>query len=88
MATNNIPRKTGSRAGRNVNAIPDVEQDGAGVIVTPYGSFNPVTGEGLPIDAPEDLMREILIALIKDGEESGPAEPFDFDDFMGRKFGT
>ena len=42
-----------SRAGRNVNLIPGVSQDEAGVVHTAYGSYNPVTGEGLPIDAPE-----------------------------------
>jgi hypothetical protein len=79
-------RERPSRAGRNVNLIPGVSQDEAGVIHTPYGSYNPGTGEGLPIDAPEELMRTILIALLRDGEESGPAEPFDWDEFMARKF--
>ena len=81
-------RERRSRAGRNVNLIPGVSQDEAGVIHTPYGSYNPVTGVGLPIDAPEELMREILVALLRDGEESGPAEPFDLDAFMERKFGS
>ena len=75
-----------SRAGRNVNLIPGVTQDNAGVIHTPYGSYDPVTGEGLPLDAPENLMRAILIALLRDGEESGPAEPFDWDAFMAEHF--
>lgn len=75
-----------SRAGRNVNLTPGVSQDEAGVIHTPYGSYNPVTGEGLPINAPDELTRTILIALLRDGEESGPAEPFDWDSFMARKF--
>lgn len=69
-----------------MNLIPGVSQDEAGVIHTPYGSYDPVTGEGLPIDAPQELMREILFALIDDGLESGPAEPFDWDEFMAEKF--
>ena len=72
----------GSNAGSHVNSIPGVAIDDAGFIRTSYGSYHPVTGEGLPIDAPKELMREILIALLLDGEESGPAEPFDFDEFM------
>jgi len=79
-------RERPSRAGRNVNLIPGVSQDEAGVIHTPYGSYNPVTGEGLPIEAPEELMRTILIALLRDGLESGPAEPFDSDAFMAERF--
>ena len=75
-----------SRAGRNVNLIPGVSQDEDGVIHTPYGSYHPVTGEGLPIDAREELMRAILIALIDDGLESGPAKPFDWDAFMAEQF--
>lgn len=72
----------GSNAGSHVNSIPDVTIDDAGFIHTKYGSYHPVSGEGLPIDAPKELMREILIALLRDGEESGPAEPFDFEEFM------
>lgn len=74
-----------SRAGRNVNLIPGVSQDEAGVIHTAYGSYHPVTGEGLPINAPEELMQKILIALIDDSLESGPAEPFDWDKLMAEK---
>ena len=72
----------GSNAGSHVNCISGVTLDGSGFIHTPYGSYHPVTGEGLPIDAPKELMREILVALLRDGEESGPAQPFDFDDFI------
>jgi len=69
-----------------VNLIPGVTQDDAGVIHTPHGSYDPVTGEGLPIDAPEELMGKILTALIQDSLESGPAEPFDWDAFMAERF--
>ena len=59
----------------HVDRIEGVKLDASGTIHTLYGSFDPVTGEGLPIAAPKELMREILIALIRDGEESGLAEP-------------
>lgn len=58
-----------------------------GVIHSPYGSFHPVTGDGLPIDAPQDFMDDILRELIQQGLDSGPAEPFDLDEFMKKKFG-
>ena len=49
---------------------------------TAYGRYHPVTGEGLPIDAPDDLMREILLTLIDDGLESGITEDFDIGAFV------
>lgn len=69
-------------ADSHVNRIDGVTLDESGVIHTKYGSYNPVTGEGLPIEAPRELMREILAALLQDGLDSGPAEPFDFDEFL------
>lgn len=83
--SDNVPCMA-SRAGRNVNLIPGVSQDEAGAIHTAYGSYNPVTGEGLPIDAPDELMLAILKALLLDGLDSGPAEPFDWDELMGERF--
>ncbi len=71
-----------SNAGSHVNRIPDVSIDDVGFIHTIYGTYHPVTGEGLPIDAPNELMREILIALVRDGEESGFAEDFELDTFL------
>lgn len=68
-----------------VNRIEGVTLDEAGTIHTKYGSYNPVTGEGLPIAAPKNLMRDILEALIRDGIDSGPVEPFDFDEFIKEK---
>ena len=56
------------------------------MIHTPYGSYDPVTGEGLPIDAPKELMQKILVALIQDGLDSGPAVEFDLDAFMDERF--
>jgi len=76
-----------SNAGSHVNRIPGVRLDDTGFIHTPYGSYHPATGEGLPIGAPKELMRQILIALIDDGLDSGIAEEFDLDEFMDRKFG-
>ena len=71
-----------SNADSHVNRIPGVTLDDAGFVHTAYGSYHPVTGEGLPIDAPDELMRQILIALIDDGIDSGIAEEFDWDDFL------
>lgn len=45
-----------------------------------------MSGEGLPIDAPDELMLPILRALLLDGLESGPAEPLDWDKFMAERF--
>ena len=77
-----------SNAGSHVNRIPGVRLDDDGFIHTVYGTYHPVTGQGLPIDAPDELMRQILIALIDDGIDSGPGKPFDWDAFMERKFGA
>ena len=71
-----------SNAGSYVNRIAHVSIDDAGFIHTIYGAYHPVTGEGLPIDAPNELMREIVIALLRDGEESGFAEDFDLNIFL------
>jgi hypothetical protein len=80
-------RKRRSNAGSHVNRIPGVRLDDDGFIHTAYGSYHPTTGQGLPIKAPDDLTRQILIALIDDGIDRGPAKPFDWDAFMERKFG-
>ena len=77
-----------SNAGSDVNRIPGVTLDASGFIHTSYGSYHPVTGEGLPINAPKELQRRILIALIRDGEDSGIAEAFDLDRFMAEQFPT
>jgi hypothetical protein len=61
----------GSNLGSHVSRIPGVRLDDAGFIHTPYGSYHPVTGEGLPIDAPKELTRQIQIALIDDGLDRG-----------------
>jgi len=62
-------------------------QTADGTIHSPYGSFHPVTGEGLPIDAPQEFMDDILRELIQQGLDSGLAEDFDLDEFMREKFG-
>jgi hypothetical protein len=66
---------------------PDSIQDENGFIHGPYGSFHPATGQGLPIDAPEEYMREVLIRLIEESIASGPAVPFDMKTWMDEKFG-
>ena len=78
---------TEGQSNSHVNRIPGVSLDEAGFVHTIYGSYHPVTGEGLPIDAPAELMQQILIALIDDGLDSGIAKEFDFHEFIKRKFG-
>ena len=76
-----------SNANSHINRIPDVTLDDAGFIHTAYGSYHPVTGEGFAFEMPETLKVEILRALIQDGEDSGPGELWDYDAFMGKRFG-
>jgi hypothetical protein len=75
-------RTTRSNAASHVNRIHGVRLDGDGFIHTEFGSYHPVTGEGLPIGAPKALMYRILVALIDDGLDSGIAEDFDFETFI------
>ena len=76
----------GSNAGSPVNRIPGVTLDDAGFIHTAYGSYHPVTGESLPVNAPDELMRQILIALLRDGEESGTAKEFDMEQWIAERY--
>ena len=76
-----------SNAGSHVNRIPGVTLDNTGFVNTAYGSYHPVTGQGLPIDAPDELMRQILVALLRGGEDSGPAEEFDMKQWIAERFG-
>ena len=82
-----MPEKRESNAGSHVNRIPGVTLDDAGFVRTAYGSYHPVTGQGLPIDAPDDLMHQILVALLRDGEDSGPAVKFDMKPWIAERFG-
>lgn len=75
-----------SNADSHLNRIPGVTLDDAGFIHTAYGSYHPVTGEGLAFDMPAALKIEILKAQLQDGEDSGPAELWDFDAFMLERF--
>ena len=76
-----------SNAGSHVNRIPGVTLGDTGFVHTACGSYHPVTGEGLPIDAPAELMRQILVALLRDGEDSGPAEDFDMRRWIAERSG-
>ena len=82
-----MAKRRRSIASSHVNRIEGVSLDESGFIHTEYGSYHPVTGEGLPINAPRELMRKILAALLQDSLDSGPARSFDLDTFMERKFG-
>ena len=83
MTDNPFPSNINS----HVNRIPGVSLDEAGFVHTTYGTYHPVTGQGLPIDAPEDLMRQILVALTDDGLESLIAEECDIDRSCDDEFG-
>ncbi|MEP7221237.1 MAG: hypothetical protein ABI673_01075 [Novosphingobium sp.] len=72
---------------RKLTIIAGCQQDENGVIHSPYGAFNPVTGEGLPIDAPPEFMEQALRDLLHEGLDSGPARPFDWDELERMKFG-
>ena len=72
----------------HVNRIPGVSLDAAGFVHTPYGTYHPVTGEGLPIDAPDELIRGILLALIDDGLASGIVGDFDIDALIKAEVGS
>ena len=47
-----------------------------------FGSTSEVVREAMRRFITEDLRLEALRAAIREGEESGPAEPFDFDEFL------
>lgn len=83
-----MTKRIGPASYSNVNRIDGVKLDESGIVHTQYGSYNPVTGEGLPIAAPRELMDKILAALLQDGLDSGPAIPFDIDAWFDEKFGA
>lgn len=51
-----------------------------------FGSVNEVVQDALRRAEERDARIERLRELIREGEESGPAEEFDFDTFMAEKF--
>lgn len=51
-----------------------------------FGSTSEVIRDALRRAAERDARVERLRQLIREGEESGPAKPFDWDEFMARKF--
>ena len=76
-----------SNANSHVNRILGVSLDDEGYVHTAYGRYHPVTGEGLPIVAPDALMKQIFTALIDDGLDSGIDEDFDLDMLIEQSFG-
>lgn len=71
-----------SNCDSHVNRIPGVSLEDAGFVHTRFGSYHPVTEEGLSIDAPREITQQILVALISDSEVVGPEEPFDWDHLL------
>jgi antitoxin ParD1/3/4 len=51
-----------------------------------FGSTSEVIRDALRRAQERDLRVERLHQLIREGEESGPAEPFDWDQFMAEQF--
>lgn len=51
-----------------------------------FGSISDVVRDALRRAAERDLRVARLRQLIQEGEESGPARPFDWDAFMAEKF--
>ncbi|WP_293697862.1 MULTISPECIES: type II toxin-antitoxin system ParD family antitoxin [unclassified Sphingopyxis] len=51
-----------------------------------FGSISDVVRDALRRAAERDLRVVRLRQLIQEGEESGPARPFDWDAFMAEKF--
>ncbi len=58
---------------------------GARVAAGRYGSASEVVRAGLRLLEEHEAKLEALRAALIEGEESGPAEPFDFDAFLARK---
>lgn len=52
-----------------------------------FGSTSEVVREAMRRYIAEDAKREALERALKEGLDSGPARPFDWDAFMERKFG-
>jgi antitoxin ParD1/3/4 len=50
-----------------------------------YGSVSEVVRASLRLLEEQDARLAALQSSLIEGEESGPATPFDFDDFMARK---
>ena len=50
-----------------------------------FASASEVVRAGLRLLEEHELQVERLRAAIIDGEESGPSQPFDFDEFIARK---
>ena len=58
---------------------------GARVAAGRYGSASEVVRAGLRLLEEHEAKLEALRAALIEGEESGPARPFDFDAFLARK---
>jgi antitoxin ParD1/3/4 len=51
-----------------------------------FGTISEVIRDALRLSEERDLRIERLRGLIREGEESGPAQPFDFDSFIAAQF--
>lgn len=53
-----------------------------------FGSTSEVVREAMRRYIAEDERRDALNAALKEGLDSGPAQPFDWDEFLVRHFGS
>ena len=58
---------------------------GARVAAGRYGSASEVVRAGLRLLEEHEARLDALRAALIEGEQSGPAQPFDFDAFLARK---
>lgn len=75
-----MPRNTSVTLGDHFMAFIDAQVEAGR-----YGSASEVVRAGLRLLEEQEAKLDALRAALIEGEESGPARPFDFDEFLARK---